>query len=511
MRSWKYVVMICSLLAGCGGDPLLDESQPKDEALAEAPSEPGEVSAMCCRLEPGRARLVKDILPPSDLPARIGPAPEDLVAFRGQLYFAVNFDDGRRGVWKSDGTSAGTVAVREFPASVGPTLFTSLEELTAAGSQLFFFVRDEAHGYELWKSDGTPAGTALLKDVTPGPEDSFLSGLTVARESIYFFRYFPDTPTTPARTELWKSNGTTAGTVRVKDLGLGSFVLQMRATLGNTLLFVVETPDHGTELWRSDGTEAGTFLVKDIHPGPAGAYPSNLRAVAGRVFFTASDAEHGLGVWRTDGTSAGTVRVEALGAGTSHEGLRLLTAVGPHLYLTTSDSTDQRMRVYRLNVWVPSPGAAEPVATLPNPFASEPDAAPYLTSFTAAGGKLFFGMGISTSGPAPRDVQLWVTDGTSAGTRLVVRPLSLSDEFESQLYPLENRVLFSAFEAESAGIEPWLTDGSPGGSRRLQDIAPGGESSYPRGFTRVGMSLFFVASDEVHDSELWVMPLRYVH
>jgi ELWxxDGT repeat protein len=509
MSAWKYLVMIGSLLAGCGGPPL-DESQALEEAAMAAPSETGEVSAMC-RLEPGRARLVKDILPPSDMPARLAAGPESLVAFRGQLYFAVNLDDGQRGLWKSDGTAAGTVAVKEFPAPPAFTSFSSLEELTVLGSRLLFFVRDEAHGYELWSSDGTAAGTALLKDITPGAGDSYLSGLTVARGGAYFFRYFPDTESTPARTELWKTNGTAAGTARVKDLGPGSYTLSMKATLGNTLLFVVETPASGTELWRSDGTEAGTFLVKDIQAGPASAYPFDLRAVAGRVYFTATDAVHGLGVWRTDGTAAGTVRVEALGTGTSHEGLRLLTSVGAYLYFTTSSSTDQLMRLYRLNVWVASPGAAEPVATIPNPFAAQPDAWPYLTDFAAAGGKLFFGMGISTAGPAPRDVQLWVTDGTSAGTRLVVRPLSLSDEFGTQIVALEDRVLFSVFDGSGTGLEPWISDGTPANTRRVQDIAPGGESSYPYGFTRVGMSVFFVASDGVHGNELWVMPLRYVH
>jgi ELWxxDGT repeat protein len=474
----------------------------------KAPLHPFRPSAKVRRLEPGQARLVKDIFPPSDMPARLAPGPEGLVAFRGQLYFAVNLNDGRRGLWKSDGTAAGTVAVKEFPAPPAFTSFASLTELTVAGSQLFFFVKDETHGFELWKSDGTTAGTALLKDITLGTGDSFLSGLTAAGEGVYFFRFFPDMETTPARTELWKSNGTTAGTVRVKDLGPGSFTLQARATLGNTLLFSLETPASGTELWRSDGTEAGTFQLKDIRPGTEGSFPFDLRVVDGRVFFTATDAEHGRGVWRTDGTAAGTVRVEALGAGTSHEGLQLLDVVGSSLYLTTSDPSDRLLRLYRMNVRVPRPGAARLVATLPNPFAAEPDAAPRVTTFAAAGSKLFFSMAISSPGPAPRDVQLWVTDGTRAGTKRVVRPLSLSDEFESELFALDSRILFSVFEADSAGLEPWISDGTPRGTRRLQDIAPGGESSYPQGYTRVGASVFFVANDGAHGNELWVMPLR---
>jgi ELWxxDGT repeat protein len=460
------------------------------------------------RLKPGRARLVKDLFPPSDMAPWLSAGPESLVAFRGQLYFAVNLDEGQRGLWKSDGTAAGTVPVKEFPASPVFTNYPSLTGLTVVGSRLLFFVRDETHGYELWSSDGTTAGTTLLKDISPGSEDSSLSGLTVGREDVYFFRYLPETATAPAHSELWRSNGTEAGTVRVRDLGPGSVPLQTRATLGNTLLFVVEDLASGAELWRSDGTEAGTFLLKDIQPGPAGAYPFNLVAVAGRVYFTATDPVHGPGVWRTDGTSAGTERLEALGAGTSHEGLRLLGGVGSYLYLTTSESSDQQLRLYRLSVRASSTGAARLVATVPNPFAAQPNAEPYVTRFTAAGGKLFFTMAISTSGPAPRDVQLWVTDGTRAGTRLVVRPLSLSDEFETELFALDNRILFSAFEASSAGLEPWISDGTPKGTHRLQDIAPGAVSSYPRKFTRVGTSVFFIATDGTRGSELWVIPLR---
>ena len=147
------------------------------------------------------------------------------------------------------------------------------------------------------------------------------------------------------------------------------------------------------------------------------------------------------------------------------------------------------------------------VAALPNPFAGDPDADPYITTFTVAGSKLFFGLAIGSSGPAPRDVQLWVTDGTGSGTKLLHRPLSLSDEFESQLYTLDDRILFAA-SSEGTGLEPWVSDGTVQGTRMVQDISPGPGSSYPRGFTRVGTSVFFVAHDTAHGDELWVLPPR---
>ena len=69
--------------------------------------------------------------------------------------------------------------------------------------------------------------------------------------------------------ELWKSDGTTAGTVLVADVnqsGIGSFPAQFVGSNGTTF-FAADDGVHGSELWKSDGTEAGTVLVKDINPG----------------------------------------------------------------------------------------------------------------------------------------------------------------------------------------------------------------------------------------------------
>ncbi len=138
--------------------------------------------------------------------------------------------------------------------------------LVGLNGTLFFIADDGTNGEELWKSDGTMAGTALVKDVNPGPDGSTIGSLTVAGQELFFVA---DDGINGE--ELWKSDGTTAGTVLVKEITLGpsGTTIDALAALGQNLFFVADNGTNGSELWTSDGTEAGTVLLKDINPGPA--------------------------------------------------------------------------------------------------------------------------------------------------------------------------------------------------------------------------------------------------
>src|SRR5206468_3051891 len=67
----------------------------------------------------------------------------------------------------------------------------------------------------------------------------------------------------------------------------------LAAEVNGTLFFSAEDALHGRELWRSDGTAAGTVLVKDILPGLAGSNPNNLMDVNGTLFFSADNGVSG--------------------------------------------------------------------------------------------------------------------------------------------------------------------------------------------------------------------------
>jgi ELWxxDGT repeat protein len=146
----------------------------------------------------------------------------------------------------------------------------------------------------LWVSDGTDAGTHLVKDINPGPGDSNPSGLRAFGGRLYFAATAPDTGT-----ELWVSDGTDAGTHLVQDItpGPGGSFPTSLTVVGDRLFFAAVGPGTGGELWVTDGTAEGTRLVQDINPGPGYSSPDNLTALGDRLFFAAFSPQTGRELW----------------------------------------------------------------------------------------------------------------------------------------------------------------------------------------------------------------------
>jgi ELWxxDGT repeat protein len=286
---------------------------------------------------------VKDITP--GLPgSRFSP----LVEVEGALFFTISlrsriFPFLRMELWKSDGTEAGTLRLNAF-ASVSPTALPNPESIAGVDGTLFFAAVDSSAGSELWRSDGTEAGTAQVKDIRPGGGSSSLAALVDVGGTLFFTA---DDGLTGQ--ELWKSDGTEAGTVRVKDVapgsagGLSGLLLPELVAVNGTLFFTANDGITGTELWRSDGTEAGTEPVKDIAPGSGSSIPTALREVDGRLVFAACDGK-GCEPWTSDGTEAGTFRVADVERGPIGSNPGLFTASGPLLFFAAqTEATGQEL------------------------------------------------------------------------------------------------------------------------------------------------------------------------
>lgn len=427
--------------------------------------------------------LLKDVSPPTT-PSN----PESLTDVSGTLLFAA--DDGINGkeLWKSDGTALGTRLVRD----IHPAGNSSPASLVRLGGAVFFTANDGSSGLELWRSDGTTTGTSLVKDIFPGITSSSPQHLTVMASTLFFSAEAPG-----IGRELWKSDGTAEGTIQVVDLGNANFSSSELASVGGLLFFTLNG-----NLWKSHGSAAGTVVVKDVTPSSNNISPSGLTDVDGMLFFIASDPTRPRrALWKSDGTAAGTVPVRTFERywDAFFEHPRFLTNVRGTLYLTAYDEASG------VELWKSDGTTAGTVVVK--------DIAPGLAnsipeSLVEVGGTLYL-TAVRNGG-----AELWKTDGTEAGSVLLKRFLPWSDYNTKGRRPLwlanVNGVLYFAADDGVNGMELWKSDGTPAGTVLVGDAVPGGYALEPTNLTSVGRTLFFSGLYPFGDQgrELWGVDVR---
>ena len=365
------------------------------------------------------------------------------------LYFAAN--DGTNGyeLWKSDGTASGTVMVKDINSGSGSSFPGSLYAL---GNTLYFRADDGTNGNELWKSDGTASGTVMVKDIWSGSYSSWMYHPTSIGNTLYF------TATDGTGNELWKSDGTASGTVMVKDIntsgsvGQGSSNPFFLRVVGNTLYFRAEDGTNGAELWKTDGTTSGTVMVKDINGGSGSGNPICLTAIGNTLYFNAYDQTNGAELWKSDGTTSGTVMVKDIDSGSSSGNPTCsgptMTVLGSTFYFTANDGTNGN------ELWK-SDGTASGTVMVKDINASGSS-----NSFplTAIGNTLYFWADDGTNG-----YELWISDGTASGTEMVenIRPGNTGYPVYGGIVSINNGVYFMADDGTN-GYELWTLSGGSG-------------------------------------------------
>lgn len=382
--------------------------------------------------DPAPVYLVEDLHPGAATGGAIPTGVRGVVA-GGAMFFRVGDPATGTELWRTDGTAEGTALVRDF----WPGTNTSSPNAYDAGGALFVTASDGAHGAEPWTSDGTHDGTALLADIAPGPLSSIVSTQGVVEAGgTYFFGAYRE----QEGIELWASDGSEAGTRLVKDIAPGpdaSSIPKLLTGSGSTLFFFAYDEAHGYELWKSDGSEAGTVLVADIRPGPessaSGSGNEYMRAFAGGVVFRVDDGVHGQELWRSDGTAQGTFLIEDIAPGSASGAPGLPPEeLGGVLYFPASDPA------YGNELWK-SDGTAAGTGMLvdiePGPASSSPGTP------RRVGDRVLFFATTSIHG-----VALWGSDGTPAGTWAVhdLWPTNCIQSFGPQLMPAASLLYFTA-------------------------------------------------------------------
>ena len=232
------------------------------------------------RLEPRAMMAVSPVLDLNTSPAQ-GSAP-DAAAYGGAFYFTT-FDAATGSeLWKSDGTPGGTSLLRDIlpgPRNASPT------SLAVVNGVLLFSADDGAAGRELWKTDGTADGTVRVADLTPGPAGSIISPMVSAGGAAYYFVHGIAVDT------LWKTDGSADGTVKLRDFDWPrnpGEVAPEGAMAGDRFVFRAADEATGEEVWVTDGTPDGTVLLKDIWSHRGGSTPRGFTSVGGRVVFEAA-------------------------------------------------------------------------------------------------------------------------------------------------------------------------------------------------------------------------------
>ena len=404
--------------------------------------------------------MVKDIQPGASS-SFIAEHTQKLVVMNNKVYFSA-FAGGTQGLYQSDGSTSGTFRISDLAenhfiselSTTGSFLGWSGENISASGNspwssdgvstinylghnvfcQSLFPWQNEIYyaghtfdeGFELWKTNGTSAGTVTVKSLPGvGVAGTLTPSNFVAHSDglLYFLSWAQN-----FTCSLWRTNGTTAGTIKIKDVPYAQNLI----SVGSNLYFTALNYPESEKLWISNGTMAGTVILKDINPTTGFPEISSLTAFNNKLYFKANDGTHGFELWESDGTTVGTIiKADINLSGSSNA--TPIGELGTTLFLRANDGINGSA-LWKLD------GLTGTVSMVKDINAAS-DIDGYIEKGVAFSGKFYFPADNVTNG-----IELWRTDGTLVGTELVGDINPTDGSYPRYLTVLGKRLLFVAFD-----------------------------------------------------------------
>ena len=377
-------------------------------------------------------------------------------------------------LWRTDGTPAGTTLVRALPL---PTVRAAVK----SGSILYYLLSGSIFGGALMvRSDGTAAGTyPLAIDVL---EMADVNGTLYYSTLIGVANY----------TALYKTGGTQASTVKIKDFG--GLAPQYLANVSGVLFFNGDDGVNGRELWKSDGTQSGTVMVRDIRLAPQeSGDPRMITASGGKAYFSASGLPGQL--WVSDGTELGTLMlINFTDSNNPNPEIRHLTDLNGTLIAFIGGLAYGNLKIYKSNGTPPTTVIADP-----GPFGLFlPRHKDWVTT---VGDTMYFiggeragssaGFVYKTSGGAATQVSNAYINGQN--------PVGTGARATAPILAVGNTVYFGNSPDNTVSIEvAAITHNVAGSERYVADINPASNSPIvPYDFAAFNGKLFFTQDNSV--------------
>jgi ELWxxDGT repeat protein len=472
--------------------------------------------------------MFKDLAPGKVAGIPLSSHPQSLTPFGAGFLLSASVGNQGREPWISDGTMNGTKLLKDLAQG---TSGSNPRHFLILGQTAFFFATPSPKVLALYRTNGTTSGTKHLTDLSASPSQFAQKDMDGLGKYVLFPRMAPVSGEEP-----WISDGTLAGTKILADLAPKRTIPQSSnprsfVSLGDRVFFSAESSRGSTVLWESDGSGTGTTQTSIQKIGKqifqAGdrlvwvkwengrfflmAYEKRARKprilfstkfqlsaklfpFGNKLLFHLTDPVKGTRLWITDGKASGT-RVFSPGPGLANDRLSEPLPFGKKVVFAGPYRTSPPTKA--LPIWITdgTRGGTKLLVSIPLPL---PLFSAKLHSPVRIGKEFFF---LSTLNLAtfPQTV-LWKTDGTAGGTI----PLANFPYFvPSSLSEVHGKLVFAAIDPNH-GMELWVSNGQPGGTKLLKDLFPGSKSSKPGNFRRLGGLLLFSASSPTTGKELYV-------